>query len=87
LLSRNKYLDWILEIFGLTAASAVRNDGGAHGTSGRPKRELVLTDDERGTLERLATRRRSAQAIALRARIVLLCATGIANREAALQLG
>jgi transposase len=55
--------------------------------TGRPKSELVLTDDERGTLERLATRRKSAQALALRARMVLLCATGIANREAAARLG
>jgi transposase len=55
--------------------------------TGRPKSELVLTDDERGTLERLATRRKSAQAIALRARIVLSSATGITNRQAAGQLG
>jgi Winged helix-turn helix len=55
--------------------------------TGRPKTELVLTDDERITLERLATRRKSAQAIALRARIVLACATGVSNREAARHLG
>jgi transposase len=55
--------------------------------TGRPKTELVVTDDERITLERLATRRKSAQAIALRARIVLACATGVSNREAARHLG
>ena len=38
---------------------------------GRPKAELVLTDDERDTLERWARRPKSAQALALRCRIVL----------------
>ena len=41
---------------------------------GRPKQPLVLTDEERLTLERLCNRRKSAQAMALRARIVLACA-------------
>ena len=41
---------------------------------GRPKAELVLTDDERDTLERWARRPKSAQALALRCRIVLECA-------------
>ncbi len=41
---------------------------------GRPKAELTLSDEERLTLQRLATRRKSAQAMALRARIVLACA-------------
>jgi transposase len=54
---------------------------------GRPKAELVLSDEERVTLERLITRRKSAQALAMRARIVLRCATGVTNREVARQLG
>ena len=43
---------------------------------GRPKQELVLSDEERLSLERLANRPKSAQAMALRARIVLTCAAG-----------
>ena len=35
---------------------------------------LVLTDEERATLERLTNRRKTSQAMALRARIVLACA-------------
>ena len=42
---------------------------------GRPKAELVLTADERGVLERLTNRRKTGQALALRARIVLACAS------------
>ena len=41
---------------------------------GRPKAELVLTAEERGVLERLTNRRKTAQALALRARIILACA-------------
>lgn len=41
---------------------------------GRPKKELVLSAEERGVLERLTNRRKTAQALALRARIVLACA-------------
>ena len=51
--------------------------------TGRPKAELVLSDEELLTLERLKNRRKSAQAIALRARIVLMCASGSTNRETA----
>jgi hypothetical protein len=41
------------------------------GEPGRPKAELMLSDDERDTLERWARRPKSAQALALRCRIVL----------------
>jgi transposase len=54
---------------------------------GRPKAPLILTDDERLTLDRWAKRPKSAQALALRCRIVLACATGATNREVAEQLG
>jgi len=57
------------------------------GHGGRPKAELVLSTEERLTLERLANRRKSAQAMALRARIVLSCAKGDTNRDVAQHLG
>lgn len=51
--------------------------------TGRPKAELILTDDERGQLERLARRAKSSQALAIRARIVLACADGVTNADVA----
>src|SRR5664279_936864 len=54
---------------------------------GRPKAELMLTTEERLTLERLANRRKSSQATALRARIVMCCAKGDTNQEVARHLG
>jgi transposase len=54
---------------------------------GRPKALLVLTEAERQTLERWARRRTSAQALALRARIVLACAEGATNVVVAERLG
>jgi len=50
---------------------------------GRPKAELVLSGGEREQLERWARRRKSAQALALRSRIVLACAEGQTNRAVA----
>jgi transposase-like protein len=51
---------------------------------GRPRAEIVLTDDERHTLVRLTKRVRVNRAIAFRARIVLACAkasdTAVAQR-------
>ena len=46
---------------------------------GRPKSELTLSADESARLEQLARRGKSAQALALRARVVLACATGLSN--------
>ncbi len=43
---------------------------------GRPKAELVLTEPEREELTALTLRRKTVQALALRARIVLACADG-----------
>lgn len=54
---------------------------------GRSKVELILSDDERETLLRWARRAKSAQALALRCRIVLACAEGLSNVEVADQLG
>jgi len=56
-------------------------------TFGRPKAVLVLTDGERGQLERWARRRRTAQGLALRCAIVLECAGGSSNTAVAGRLG
>jgi len=56
--------------------------------TGRPKAELVLTEDERATLVRWSRRAKSSQALALRCRIVLACAVvGAANKQVAADLG
>jgi transposase len=47
---------------------------------------LALTDEERSTLERWARRPKSAQALALRCRIVLMCGEGGSNLEVAARL-
>jgi transposase-like protein len=48
---------------------------------------LVLSGDERRTLESWVKRRSTAQGLALRARIVLACAQGGSNLAIAAQLG
>ena len=55
--------------------------------AGRPRAALVLSDDERDTLERWARRHTSAQALALRCRIVLAYAEGGSDVEVAARLG
>jgi transposase len=55
--------------------------------SGTPAAVVVLTDDERETLERWARRPKSAQALALRCRIVLAAAQGLTNTAIAERLG
>jgi transposase len=47
----------------------------------------VLTDAERDQLTRWARRAKSSQALALRSKIVLACAEGLASREVAARLG
>ncbi len=54
---------------------------------GRCKAELILTDDERQTLKTLASRPKSTQQLAQRARIVLVCADGMDNTQVAAKLG
>lgn len=54
---------------------------------GRRKLELVLSDDERAQLTRWARRAKTAQFLALRAKIVLRCAQGGTNRQVAAELG
>jgi transposase len=55
--------------------------------TGRPKQPLILADDERDLLHRLARRATVAQRLALRARIVLACADGLDNKAVAAKLG
>jgi transposase len=50
---------------------------------GRPAMRLVLSPSERATLEGIARRRKTAQAVALRARILLACAHGSHDVEVA----
>jgi transposase len=54
---------------------------------GRPTAPIVLTEEERQTLQRWARRPTSSQALALRCRIVLACAEGLSNVEAGTRLG
>jgi transposase len=53
---------------------------------GRPTAEVVLTDEERETLVRWSRRATSAQALALRCRIVLACADGLSNVQVGAEL-
>jgi transposase len=55
------------------------------GRRGAP--EIVLSDRERSELESLARRRKTAQALAMRARIVLACAEGRQSKQVAAVLG
>jgi transposase len=54
---------------------------------GRPVAAVVLTDEERETLQRWARRAKSSQALAQRCRIVLGCAAGGSNQDVAAELG
>ena len=53
---------------------------------GRPKAPLTLNDDERQKLRTWASRPKSTQRLATRARIVLLCDEGLDNKQVAAQL-
>src|SRR6266542_1394331 len=54
--------------------------------TGRPKASLMLSQDERDQLVRWSRRAKSAQALALRSRIVLACAAGADNKQVAADL-
>jgi hypothetical protein len=54
--------------------------------AGRKMAELVLSEAERAELKLLSARRKTSQALALRARIVRECARGVENREVAARL-
>src|SRR4051794_17080494 len=53
--------------------------------TGRPIPPLVITEDQRATLESWTRRRKTAQALALRAKIILACAEGKPNGVVARQ--
>src|SRR5256885_3537861 len=53
------------------------------GTGGRPKAELILTEEERLALQRWARRPKSPHSLAQRCRIVLGCAEGLDHTEVA----
>lgn len=57
------------------------------GWIGRPKADLVLDEAERKQLTQWARRAKTAQFLALRAKIVLRCAEGGTNQQAAADLG
>ena len=54
--------------------------------TGRPKKKLTVSDGERLVLERYVRRGKTAQHLALRARIVLSCAEGLDNKVVAVRL-
>ena len=54
---------------------------------GRPKKPVVISPPERRRLEGWARRHKSAQALAMRAKIVLRCAEGVENQAVAQALG
>src|SRR5437773_7033624 len=54
--------------------------------TGRPKRPLILTEEEHDRLQSLAHRARSQPLLARRARVVLACAQGLANQSVAKKL-
>jgi len=60
---------------------------GVMARTGRPKVVLVLSDEERDQLQRWARRAKTAQALALRSRIVLGCAEGLDNKQVAAREG
>ena len=55
--------------------------------TGRPKASLELTAEECEQLRRWSRRATSAQALALRSKIVLACASGLDNKQVAAQCG
>ena len=55
--------------------------------AGRGLTPLALSDEERLELTVLLVRRKTSQALVLRARIMLACAEGNQNKEAAASLG
>jgi transposase len=53
---------------------------------GRPTESLEITDEEKEKLRTIALRPKSAQAMAMRARIILNCAQGLSNAQVAAKL-
>lgn len=61
-------------------------EGGQREQRGRWLAELVVSAEDRATLERWTARRKTAQGLALRAQIVLRCSTGCSNSQVAREL-
>ena len=55
--------------------------------TGRPKQPIILDEADKEKLELLARRPKTAQRVAMRSKIVLRAARGLANQEIASQLG
>jgi len=53
---------------------------------GRPKAKVILSTEEREQLQTWIRRPKTAQALAMRARIILECATGVDSKQVASQL-
>jgi transposase len=60
--------------------------GGSRIKAGRPVPTLLLTNEERDALRTWTRQLKCPQALALRARVVLLCADGLSNTETAAEL-
>ena len=54
---------------------------------GRPLPPLALSPSERDALQQWVAQRKTAQALALRARIILACAQGLSNSGVSAQVG
>ena len=54
---------------------------------GRPLPPLLLSPSEREALQQWVAQRKTAQALALRARIILACAQGYSNSDVSAQVG
>src|SRR5436305_11465811 len=53
---------------------------------GRPMAQLMVSAEDRATLERWTTRRKTAHGLAVRAEIVLRCSSGCSNSQVAREL-
>src|SRR5436305_9756089 len=53
---------------------------------GRPMAQLMVSAEDRATLERWTTRRKTAHGLATRAEIVLRCSDGCSNSQVAREL-
>ena len=73
--------------YGLVMSNVCLPDTGEMMGQGRPLKVLRLSDAEREELSRWTRRARTGQALALRARIVLDCASGKTNTEVAAARG
>jgi transposase len=76
-----------MNISGQLMSNVLLRDTGDTMGQGRPLKELRLSDSEQAELLRWTRRSKTAQALALRARIVLDCASGKSNTQVAEERG